>query len=137
MKKSSFLGLALPVILGALLAGTAQSNPAALWDQACGTSSNHTVDSDPVGGVQGTGSDHVKFFAETEAEDDLKAKLGVESGVVCAICNGTGLQCERSVELGEGEMRVIYIWDETTETWTCKKFWLPGSEYTVNCASCS
>lgn len=111
--------------------------------QNCGTPSTHNT---PSGGVTGTGSStlYATLFdrrnATNIAEEAIEGKLGIASGVVCAICTATGLQCARSVEMTSGTATITYTEipanpPEHDGGWEVSYTW--EGKYDVNCAACN
>lgn len=137
---------ALSLMVLALIASPATSAPApALDSQACGTTSDHETEEAVCGeGESYFFSDSADLnFANSDAEKEMKNKLRLASGVVCAICEegpNKGLQCRASVGLGEGSNEGSSATpqanpdDPDERGWKVVKCWT--GKYTVGCASC-
>jgi len=114
---------------------------APIYLEGCPSSTPKTT-----GGEEVTASGKSTFFSDStdlgfatdKAEANLKGKLGRQSGVVCAICDDSGLQCALSVEFGEGtpSSDPTFLPGETQQEsgWKVTAGWT--GEYTVNCATC-
>ena len=99
-------------------------------NQACGTSTIH-----PANGSSSSGFSNVSPGAsETKARENLRRKLGIQSGVICSICEDDGIQCGRTAMEFGTISTTPGAWDPILVGWVSTATYT-GS-YFVTCAVC-